>query len=268
MKRIKLDDIDLFITENGAGEPLILVHGLGSDHTIWDGVIPLFSEDNHAVAMDLRGHGYSTKSEGPYSMELFADDIIHLIEYLGIKKAHFIGQSMGGAVVQQIALKYPENMISMTLISTFACIDPPLKDIFIKLKDLTIQTGYSAFFKEAVRLTNTSQFIHDNEKFLEERMEIMEEMSSTSALRESIEACLKVDFIDQLPNIKMPTLILAGAEDILTPPHHAMAIHKTIPRSDLKILENIGHNLIVELPNEAYQIIKEFLVNLSENKKN
>jgi 3-oxoadipate enol-lactonase len=259
MKKIKLQELELYILESGSGEPLILVHGLGSDHTIWDGILPLFSENYHVVAMDLRGHGFSTKSKGIYSMELFADDIIHLIDNLGIKEAHFIGQSMGGAIVQQIALKYPENMISMTLISTFSFVDPPLRDIFLNLEELAIQNGYSDFFKEAVRLTNTPQFIQDNKTFLEERMKIMEDMSSISSLKESIEACRKVNFINSLPTIMIPTLIMAGADDILTPPHHAREIHKAIPHSQIKILENIGHNLIVELPNEAYQIIKEFL---------
>jgi 3-oxoadipate enol-lactonase len=129
---------------------LVLLHGMASDHTVWEGLIPLLKDNYRVLAVDLRGHGLSTKTKGPYNMELFASDIVRLLDSLGINKAHFIGHSMGGAVIQELALDYPDKVQSLTLISSFCYVDTHLKDRLLDLMKILDEEGLMLFFTLAL----------------------------------------------------------------------------------------------------------------------
>jgi 3-oxoadipate enol-lactonase len=100
MKSLLPGNLNLNYLELGEGNPVVLIHGMGSDHTVWEGLIPLLNENYQTIAVDLRGHGHSSKTPGPYSIELFAEDIYLFLESLNIDQAHFMGYSMGGVILQ------------------------------------------------------------------------------------------------------------------------------------------------------------------------
>ena len=100
----------------GEGEPLLLVHGLGSKKETWIAQFKPFSEHFKVIRFDNRGAGKSDRPKGEYSMEMFADDIANLMEYLNIDKANIIGWSLGGMIVQNFVIKYPHRVNKMVLI--------------------------------------------------------------------------------------------------------------------------------------------------------
>lgn len=245
--------------DTGSGPPIILIHGLASDHNIWAGIIPFLQEDYRVIAVDLRGHGSSSKTSGPYSMELFSRDICSLLDSLNIRQAHFIGHSMGGAVAQEIAINNPDRVISLTLISSFAYQDFQLKKSLINLRNVIGESGYDEFFNECLKTTHSPGYIKENLELLNQFRKDMSKTSSIPSLIASINACLKVNNLDSLRNITAPTLIMSSRKDRFISTDQGIIMNEHIPHSKLEIIVGTSHNTIVEEPQKAYEVIKAFL---------
>jgi len=259
MKILLPGNLNLNYLKSGRGDPVVLIHGMGSDHTVWEGLVPLLRKDYKTIAVDLRGHGHSSKTPGPYTIELFAEDISLFLKSLNIEQAHFMGHSMGGLVLQELAVKNPERFKSLTLISSFTYIDPPLKDVLINLKNIITEEGYKSFFDACLNLANTPEFIKENRELFSKIRDENTIICSISSIIDTINACLDVNLADSIKNIRTPTLVIAGDEDVFTPIYHGMKIRESIPNSKMEIIEGGGHNLLVEKPVETYSVIKRFL---------
>ena len=259
MKILLPGNLNLNYLKSGRGDPVVLIHGMGSDHTVWEGLIPLLRDDYETIAVDLRGHGHSSKTPGPYTIELFAEDISLFLKSLNIEQAHFMGHSMGGLVLQELAVEYPEIFKSLTLISSFTCIDPPLKEILINLKNIIIEEGYKAFFDECLKLANTPEFIKDNRELFSKVRDENARVCSVSSIVDTIDACLDVNLIDSIRDIRTPTLVIGGEKDVFTHTYHGIKIKEGIPNSKMNIIKGGCHNLLVEKPFETYSVIKRFL---------
>ena len=118
MPTANLGDIRLHYEASGEGEPLLLIHGLGSSTRDWENQVPYFSEHYRVVTPDLRGHGRSDKPPGPYSIPLFAKDIAQLIKSLDIAPAHVIGLSLGGFVAFQLAVDHRDLVRSLVVVNS------------------------------------------------------------------------------------------------------------------------------------------------------
>jgi len=263
MPKTAAKDVEINYKEEGKGVSLVLLHGLSDDSTLWEPLIPEFSKRYRTITLDIRGHGFSSKPEMPYSIELFSEDLSRFLEKLGISQAHLIGLSMGAAIVQQFALDHPEKVRSLTLLSTFSYIDPHLQSSLTDLRNSIVTGGLTAFFDEAVKLVVTAEFASANlDAIAEMKLKSIQVNSPESILR-AIDACLNFNVKERISKISSPTLIISGREDVLTPLHLAEQIHRSIRWSKWKIMESVGHNLIIpeKIP-ELTQSILEFLENL------
>lgn len=259
MKNLMLGDLILYYLDLGSGYPLILIHGMGSDHTVWDGLLSILSKNYRVISLDLRGHGLSTKTPGPYSIELFSNDLYQFLESLNIDQAHFIGHSMGGSILLEMALTHPEKIKSLTLISSFASVDLHLETTLKDLKNIPGQNGFKTFFDTCLQLTYTPDFIRENRELFSKIGDDMAQIISIPALQDTIDACLKVDLIDSLESIKVPVLAIAGSDDNFTPPYHSQNIKNAILGAKINIMDSVGHNLPVEQGKETSFIIRKFL---------
>ena len=261
-KTVKIDNLTFYYQDTGKGESIVLVHGMASDHTVWDGLIPLLKENYRVISVDLRGHGYSSKPPGPYTMELFSQDLYRILESLDINKAHFVGHSMGGAVLQSLSLQYPEMISSLTFISSFAYIDSHLQEILKKLLKIVNNEGYNAFFDYCLKLANTPKFIEKNKELFRSIRDSNAQIVSIPAINATINACLEVNFIDSLKSIQTPTMVIVGDNDLFTPPYNGEKIKNNIANSKIEIMASMGHNLLVEKPEETFFLINSFLKEL------
>jgi len=252
-------DLTLYYQEWGAGYPLVLIHGMGSDHTVWQGIIPLLKNNYRVLALDLRGHGMSTKTPGPYSIELFSHDLNQFLESLDIDQAHFVGHSMGGSILMEMALRYPDKICSLTLISSFASVDSYLERTLKDLKNILGENGFKTFFNTCLQLTYTPNFIGENRELFSKIGKDLAQNSSISALQDTLDACLKVDLIASLEGVEIPVLVIAGKEDHFTPHYHSQNIKNAIPGAKLETMDNVGHNLPVEKGIDTGHIIRKFL---------
>jgi len=111
MPKITVKDIEINYEEEGTGPPVILVHGLSDDLTLWMPLTPELSRCYRTIAIDVRGHGHTSKPDMSYSIKLFSEDLSGLVEKLKISQAHMTGFSMGGSIAQQFALNHPRKFV-------------------------------------------------------------------------------------------------------------------------------------------------------------
>ena len=116
--KIKVNDIELDYEDHGQGHVLLLLHGLGSTKKDWDAQVPFFSKTHRVIAVDLRGHGDSTKPQDAYGVELMTEDVKQLLDQLNIKKATIVGFSMGGAVAFEMAAQHSEYLENLVIVNS------------------------------------------------------------------------------------------------------------------------------------------------------
>jgi 3-oxoadipate enol-lactonase len=260
MPKVVVNDIVVNYNEEGKGFPLILIHGLSDDSRLGNPLMPEFSAKYRTIALDVRGHGLSGKPDMQYSIQQFSEDLFRFLKNLDITQAHLLGLSIGGAIAQQLALTHPKKVRSLILLSTFSYNDPDLQDTFKRLRNSLITGGCSTFFDEAVKLTVSSEFAHTHAKEIAEAKEEMVKTNSPTALIHAIDACMEFNVGDKISQISLPTLIISGREDIFTPIHFSEQIHRSIRGSTWKILEGVGHNVLIpeNIP-ELSRLVLDFL---------
>jgi pimeloyl-ACP methyl ester carboxylesterase len=171
-----------------------------------------------------------------------------LLESLDIGKAHFLGHSLGGAVLLKLALHHPEKMYSLTFISSFARLDSPLEKKLNTLLKILSEQGYEAFFDACLPLTYTLEFLEENQESFSLIKATTSQMVSLTSLTNTLQTCLQIDLKDDLSEIDVPSLIIAGCEDTFTPPHHGIFIRNNLKKGKMVTMEGVGHNLLVEQP--------------------
>ena len=260
LPKIGANGIEVNYVVAGTGFPVALVHGLSDDLNLWAPLIPELSRRYQTVAMDIRGHGHSGKPKAPYTIQQFSKDLFVFLEKIGIPKIHLLGFSLGGAIAQQFTLSYPGKVKSLILLSTFSYADIELRKTFQNLKHSIVTGGYEAFFDEAVKLVVTPKFASANARAIAEMKEAGGKTNSPAAVANAITACLNFNVKDMISQISLPTLIVAGRKDVLTPLHFSKQIQQSIKGSQLEIMENVGHNLLVpEKKDKLSKMILEFL---------
>ncbi len=259
MPKISVRDIEVNYEEAGKGFPLILVHGLNGDLTGWVLIMPELSKHYRTVALDVRGHGGTSKPDQPYSIQGFSEDLFEFMRKLAIPKAHIFGLSMGGAIAQQFALVHPERVRSLTLVSTFSHVDEHARRAFLLLKSSLSQGGYPAFFDEVVKLAFTPEYIAANPGPIAELKQKRIQVNSPAAIGRATDACLAFNLKDQISEIPIPTLVVSGREDVFTPVHLAEQIHRSVHGSEWEIVEGVGHNLHIEAAPVLVQAVLNFL---------
>jgi 3-oxoadipate enol-lactonase len=259
MPRVSLGDVEINYQEEGSGFPLVLIHGLNGDLTGWALVIPEFSRHYRTLALDVRGHGESSKPDEPYSIKGFSEDFHEFLRQIQIPRAHILGLSMGGAIAQQFALDYPGMIRSLVLVSTFSHIDEQAQRAFTRLRQSLKAGGYPAFLDEVVKLAFTPQFIAANPGPIAELKEKRVRTNSPVAIGRATDACMAFDLKNEIAKISLPTLVVSGRADVFTPLHLAEQIHRSIRGSEWKVLDGVGHNLYVEKASRLAEITLEFL---------
>lgn len=275
----KVNGINICYEIKGEGEPVLLVHGFGDRKEHWRAQFGDLSEHFKVIRFDNRGAGKSDRPNGVYTMELFADDIASLLDYLKIKKIHIIGHSLGGMIVQNFALKYPQKINKIVLISTIAGVTPPgvPPDQGIEwyvnnaIKDFRArQTDPLNFFLEHAKKSYSKEFwkqMKENPKKKFHNIWTVEDLVEEKTIygpteRDYIhlgEALKTHNTYDRLNEIKNEVLIITAAKDKSIPKLLSQRIHEKLPNSRFIVVENAGHQLILEYPHIINQHIIKFL---------
>jgi pimeloyl-ACP methyl ester carboxylesterase len=256
---VDTNGIRLFIAEAGRGRPLVFLHGLGWDHSLWRGVMGTFADRYRVIAGDTRGHGRSSKPVGPYTIPLFTADWAGALKRLGVDRACIVGFSQGGMVAQRLAVDNPEMIAALVLASTACRSDPAAKD---KLEE-RIRLGQAVGPVASARLAAATVF---SKGFMAARPDAIEEFVRWRAdmeqepLVHATRAAYGFDVADQLQDARVPTLVIYGEEDVLTPPHVVKAVAAHVPGAELVGVAGAGHMIPVEKPREFDALLEGFLM--------
>jgi pimeloyl-ACP methyl ester carboxylesterase len=258
----------------GEGDTVILVHGFGSNKEGWIAQwIPL-SEHFKVIRFDNRNGGESDRPNQPNSKEMLADDIRGLMDYMNIRKAHVIGWSMGGIIVQKFALKYPDRLNKLVLINTV--LGAPdnqgvemLKINHIKELEERNKDPVKAFW-DGTRLGFYFKFRKEMEANPKKKFyglwsveELIKYQNFNPPTTQDIiyqSAALNQTFTyDDMKQIKKPTLLIASSHDRLTSSNTMIQMDKAIPNSTLRMIEKAGHSSPLSRAPEVNNAIIEFL---------
>jgi len=257
------EDVKINYLELGSGEPLLLIQGLGVKMSGWYLQVPFFSDKMRVIAFDNRGVGSSSRPDFPYTMDDFVGDTKGLIDHLKIEeKIHLCGISMGGMIVQNFALKYPEMVKTLILIATTAKSPDaaPIIDAvrFLEGKDdLTkIWSTFTVYFSKTFR-----DRIGEDEKLFDYLKTDM--LTNPTRPQDYINQASAIanthDTRESLRKIRVPTLIIAAGEDLLLPPSHSKDLSEGIPHSRLEVIGGAGHAVTIEAADKLNGMIWDFI---------
>lgn len=236
----------------GAGEPLVLIHGLGEIKESWVKQFEL-ADSYDLIIPDLRGHGKNQRFD-LISMQTFAEDVISLLQELNIPSAHICGFSMGGAVAQEVYQQAPERCHSLLLISSFHYTPRYFNKFsleFRKVQSLCLSPEQQKVLAARQGLYSWS---HRN---IEDFIQYYQ--PNEIGIEHSLNACSEVDNRLLLPKIKVPTLITGCQYDTILPVGIQISMYKQVPHANLVIFKNAGHLAKIEIPEKFNQTLRDFL---------
>jgi len=246
MKKLEVNDIALCYQSIGEGDPVVLVHGLGSSSRDWELQVPTLSESHRVITVDLRGHGQSDKPEGPYSIELFANDLHSLIEREAPEGAHVVGISMGAMVAVQYALDHPSFVKTVVAVNSPPDMRP--KGVKQHLQVVQRKVLVKLFGMKKVgevladRLFPGEQHEATRTTFAQRWAE-----NDTDAYSHSFNAILDWSVVDRLSEFQPPLLVMAADQDYL-PLSSKQVFIDEVPNATLTVIENSRHATPVEHP--------------------
>ncbi len=264
MPRVKVGDINIYYEIHGEGMPLVLIMGLGGNTTRWFHILPVLSQEFQVIAFDNRGAGRSDKPDIPYTMEMMADDIAGLLDVIDIDSAHIFGISLGGMVAQHFALRHPRRVTSLILGCTRCggpnsiMDDPGSRNVLDPERLWTMTPEERA--RDMLPALWSQEFIDNNPEIVEEHIALsIENPIDPPGYIRQLQAANSHDTYDRLPEIKAPTLVIAGDADRLIPVGNSVILASRIPGVELVILPKMGHGFYTEARDETSRIITDFM---------
>lgn len=228
-------------------QTVILIHGFPLNKTMWNAQITALKEDFRVVAYDIRGHGNSHSSDVGFSMGLFANDLIALMDTLKIDKAVVCGFSMGGYIALNAIEKYPERFNALLLCDTNCAADSAAtKKNRMKAIESIKENGLAEYADESIKkLFALSSISKKSEEVAFVREMIIK--TEKSSIYKSLHALAdRKDTCNVLTKIRMPVLIMVGEEDEITPPDVAFSMQYKIIGAELHLIEHAGHMSNIE----------------------
>ena len=250
-------------TDRGRGDPVVFLHGFPLDRRIWDAQAATLSDHHSVLAPDLRGFGQSRRSD-PFTIESLADDTRLFLQQLAATPCVLAGLSMGGYVALAYASKYPEDLRGLILVDTKAEADTPqAKEGRAKMMELARTSGAKAVAEEMLPKMLSAGTQQDRPDVVKTLRAMMSD-SSPQAIEYALAAMRdRPDRTAELPAIKVPTLIIVGETDAITPPAMAEKMHKAIPGSRLEVIRGAGHMAPLEQPDQVNRAIERFMASLT-----
>lgn len=251
----------------GRGEPLILIHGVGLDHTMWQSQIEYLSSFYTVYAYDMLGHGHSEIPADIYKLEDFSNQLNDFMKMLHIESAHIIGFSMGGMVAQRFCLSFPKKVKSLIIANSVANRnDEERKSILNRVRQVENE-GKKATIEQAIDRWFSKEFIKNNidiVKKIRNRLKTNNEKAYLNAYR--IFATADRELWDKLNHIQVPAFIITGENDKGSNPRMAKEMKEKIPHAEVCIVSGAKHMLPVEQASVFNKHVFYFIKQLEEVK--
>jgi 3-oxoadipate enol-lactonase len=258
----ELGDRRVYYEEHGDGDPVLLINGLGADHSAWDLQTTYFREHFRVIVFDNPGVGQTVGPRGPYTSALFADVAAELLRFLGLERAHVVGASMGGLIAQQVAVRHAGLVRSLTLHCSWWRADRYTRALIRSWQSYARVATPLDLARQIWLWVFTPGFFEERPESiaeLERQVEANPHPQSAEAFSDQAEACIGHDALEEIASVEAPTLIAVGDGDILTPPSHSFELKARMPRALLHVWRSMGHAPFWEIPDEFNELTYSFL---------
>jgi 3-oxoadipate enol-lactonase len=242
MAVIPINDFQMGYTDVGSGPPVVLLHGYPFNRSLWMGQATAVSDTHRVVTPDLRGFGESDCSEGPVTMNQMAQDVAHLLDALGISQAVLGGLSMGGYVALAFYKQFASRVLALILADTRAQADTEEgKQTRVEQAEKALVEGMAGIADSMLPKLLTPETVSKRPEVVRRVRDMMLKTKPQGAAGALLGMAERDDQTTLLSKIAVPTLIMVGNEDAITPPQDSQKLHKEIRGSRLVVLENAGH---------------------------
>lgn len=249
---IQTGDVDLWFERRGDGPDVLLIAGLGDPLEAWQFQLDGLADRYRLTAFDNRGTGRTPLPDGPLRVSAMAEDAAALLRALEIPAAHVAGFSGGSLIAQELALRHPKLVRSLVLVSTWARPDAYFRSMFRSWRWMAEAAPSERAFLEAFLVWVYTPRAHADgtvEQIIEEAL-AFPHPASTEAIQRTIDALLAHETADRLVSITVPTLVLAGGRDMITPPRYGRLVAEAIPGALFEVLPEEAHQPFQEIPDE------------------
>lgn len=236
---------------------LVLANSLGATREMWSPQVAALARSFRVVRFDVRGHGDAPSPTGPYSIDDLVDDLLALLDGLGVARAHLAGLSLGGMIGMRVAIRAPERVERLVLLATSARLGPP--EAWAARARTVLADGMAAVCDAVVARWFTPGFASANPALVN-RMRAMFVASDPVGYAGCCGAIERMDQTADLGRIAAPTLVLVGSDDPATPPTHAGIIADAIPGARRLVIPDAAHLLNVEQPHAVTAAMLEHLM--------
>jgi pimeloyl-ACP methyl ester carboxylesterase len=261
MATLRRGDTLLYYEVRGAGRPLLLVAGLAADSAYWVPVVDALAAKYRVILLDNRGSGRTTPLDAATSIGTMADDCVALVRHLELPKVHLVGHSMGGMIVQDCAIRYPDVVDRIVLAATAPVSSARDNALFASWATLFSAIDRALWFRNLFFWVFSPRFF-DDAKAVDALVQLATAypfQQSPAALWNQVRAIAAFDATKSLSDIRARTLVLAGTDDLLFPIADGAALAKAIPHATFAPVEGAAHSIPVEFPQEFTRRVVDFL---------
>jgi pimeloyl-ACP methyl ester carboxylesterase len=245
--------------EAGSGEAVLLLHGLGGDHTVWNAQIGPLGERYRVLAPDLRGHGRSPTPDGStFAFDELEQDLEALLDRDGVRSAHVIGLSAGGFLALQWALDRPDRVLSLGLLGTAAQCDGHTRAIVQHWGEVYRDQGYEAYVMRLLKDLYHAEWLEEHLDIVDQALETMRHQDLRAAVQWGM-AVRNFDLRPKIGQIRVPTRVAHGMDDRVIDASHARFLRQAIPGTELKLFPYTGHMIPVERAEDATRLLLDWL---------
>ena len=256
-----INGLNVFLHGNPTNTPIIFVHGFPYDHSMWNAQVEALSGKYYCIVYDVRGLGTSHVGDGQFTMEMFVDDLEIIVNELRLQKAVLCGLSMGGYISLRASEKMQEKFHSLILCDTKSIADDNEGKLKRAAAIRQINSGeFDEFIESFVLNCFGNKFVKEDKA---EFRAVVERSKKNSPV--GVKGCLlamlsRTDTTQSLSKIDIPTLIICGSEDKLSPPDIMKSMSGQIPNSEFILVKDAGHMTPIEAPEFVNKAVKDFLI--------
>ena len=266
MPYITINNCKYYYEVTGKGsDTIVLSHGLLWSGKMFQKQVKYFSQRYKVITYDHRGQGRSEVTKEGYTMEQLYADAVDLLVQLDSGPVHFGGLSMGGFIAMRLAARRPDLIKSLILMETTAQ-DEPNKIKYNLLNNIVRTFGVKIVTKPVMKIMFGQNFLNDISRKEERKYWTHELQNNKKTIVNAVQGVIDRKGVEgELQNIKCPTLILVGTQDVATTPDKAEFIHQHIKGSELYYIEGGGHSSSIEEPEQYNRVIDKFLSNIKDS---
>lgn len=263
MKTALVNSVSISYRDEGEGMPLIFLHAFPLSQRMWDDQVAAFSGTHRVITFDWRGFGESSLPESSSDMSSFAEDLAGLMDCLRIDRAVICGLSMGGYAALSFLRTYAHRVEALILADTRATADTEEgRRNRLTMAALVREEGPGAIVNQMISRLLGAKSIDNNPGVVSRVRAMIEKNCSDGIARALVGMAVRPDSTSLLSQLRCPTLVIVGEDDLLTPPSDAEAMATLIPGAKLAVIKGVGHLPNIEWPAEFNRILEGFLLSL------